>query len=93
MLVSASGQARRRHARRRLWSRPLGSGYSGILMVGSTIALPAGKMLSELEGQGLLPTNVGLIDGVEINPFLDHSSRTAELASELLLSALGQTII
>ncbi len=37
--------------------------------------------------------NVGSIDVVEINPILDHSNRTAELATELLLSALGQTII
>ena len=36
---------------------------------------------------------VGSIDVVEINPILDHSNRTAELATELLLSALGQTII
>ena len=35
---------------------------------------------------------VGSIDVVEINPILDHSNRTAELACELLLSALGQTI-
>ena len=38
-------------------------------------------------------TNVGSIDVVEINPILDHSNRTAELATELLLSVLGQTII
>ena len=37
--------------------------------------------------------NVGSIDVVEINPILDHSNRTAELATELLLSVLGQTII
>ena len=36
---------------------------------------------------------VGSIDVVEINPILDHSNRTAELATELLLSVLGQTII
>ena len=36
---------------------------------------------------------VGSIDVVEINPILDHSNRTAELAAELLLSVLGQTII
>ena len=36
---------------------------------------------------------VGSIDVVEINPILDHSNRTAELATQLLLSALGQTII
>ena len=36
---------------------------------------------------------VGSIDVVEINPILDHSNRTAELATELLLSALGKTII
>ncbi len=36
---------------------------------------------------------IGSIDVVEINPILDLSNRTAELATELLLSALGQTII
>ena len=35
---------------------------------------------------------VGSIDVVEINPILDHSNRTAELAVELLLSMLGQSI-
>lgn len=32
------------------------------------------------------------IDVVEVNPILDHSNRTAELAIELLCSLLGQTI-
>lgn len=36
---------------------------------------------------------VGSIDIVEVNPILDHSNRTAELAIELLLSLLGKTII
>ncbi len=35
---------------------------------------------------------IGSIDIVEINPILDHSNRTAELAAELLLSLLGKTI-
>ncbi len=36
---------------------------------------------------------VGSIDVVEINPILDERNRTAELAVQLLLSVLGQTII
>ena len=35
---------------------------------------------------------IGSIDVVEINPILDHSNRTAELAAELLLSLLGKKI-
>lgn len=35
---------------------------------------------------------VGSIDVVEINPILEHRNGTAELAIELLLSALGKTI-
>ena len=37
--------------------------------------------------------NLGSIDVVEVNPILDLSNRTAELATELLLSALGKAII
>jgi arginase len=35
---------------------------------------------------------VGL-DVVEVNPVLDERNRTAELATELILSALGKRII
>lgn len=35
---------------------------------------------------------VSSIDVVEINPILDHSNRTAQLALELLMSLLGKTI-
>ncbi len=33
------------------------------------------------------------LDVVEVNPLLDHRNQTAELATELVLSALGKTII
>ena len=33
------------------------------------------------------------IDLVELNPTLDERNRTAELAVELILSALGKTIL
>jgi arginase len=36
---------------------------------------------------------VGSLDVVEINPILDERNRTAELAIELILSALGKTIL
>ena len=36
---------------------------------------------------------VGSLDVVEINPILDNRNQTAELAIELILSALGKTII
>lgn len=35
---------------------------------------------------------IGSMDLVEVNPILDHSNRTAELAIELLCSAMGQEI-
>ena len=33
------------------------------------------------------------MDMVEINPILDHSNATAELGTELILSALGKSIV
>lgn len=35
---------------------------------------------------------IGSMDLVEVNPILDHSNRTANLAIELLCSAMGQKI-
>jgi arginase len=36
---------------------------------------------------------LGSLEITEINPILDDSNRTAELAVELILSALGKTIL
>lgn len=38
-------------------------------------------------------SKVASLDVVEINPILDHSNRTAEIAVELVLSLLGQSIL
>lgn len=47
-------------------------------------------LLMETLADGMV---VGSIDVVEINPILDERNRTAELAIELLLSGLGQSIL
>jgi arginase len=36
---------------------------------------------------------LGSLEVTEINPILDEHNRTAELAVELILSALGKTIL
>ncbi|MBD3213560.1 MAG: arginase, partial [Candidatus Lokiarchaeota archaeon] len=37
--------------------------------------------------------NMVSMDIVEVNPILDHENQTGKLAVELILSALGKTII
>ncbi|MEM8964762.1 MAG: arginase [Acidobacteriota bacterium] len=46
-------------------------------------------LLMEMIAEG---AEVGSLDVVEVNPILDHRNRTADLAVELILSVLGQTI-
>jgi arginase len=62
------------------------------------VGTPSPGGLSYREAHLLMETfadgiTVGSIDVVEINPILDERNRTAELAIELLLSALGQSIL
>ncbi len=62
------------------------------------VGTPVAGGLSYREAHLLMETaaaslRVGSLDVVEINPILDERNRTAELAIELILSALGKSIL
>ena len=88
----ARWQARGRRAARQLrprLPRPGGRAGTGTIVPGGATYREAHLVMEMLCDSGL----VGSVDVVELNPFLDERGRTAVVATELVASLFGRTVL